>query len=250
VNFAATGLFGGNNTMAAYLSDDKGVFTNNRTFIGAINSNSGAGTISGFLPANLVSGKDYRIRIEASNPIMLSSTNSTSIEINALPEVATVTQVGNELVSSITTGVQWYANAIAISGATSAKYIPTDSQIAANVLYTAVITNASGCRSVSISSGYSKPIPTGIDNPTLSAKLAIYPNPTTDKFVVELGLEKLTKVAIKLTDASGKVILTDSVEPNSLNFKHNINIADYASGVYMLMITIDGKTAIKRVVKQ
>ena len=101
---------------------------------------------------------------------------------------------------------------------------------------------------------YQPPIVTGIDNPALSAKLSVYPNPTDNKITVELGLEnvgtKAAKVAIKLTDASGRIVFNENVSTNGLNFKHDIDMKDLASGVYMLLLNVEGKTAVKRIVKQ
>jgi hypothetical protein len=91
---------------------------------------------------------------------------------------------------------------------------------------------------------------TGIDNPSLSAKLSIYPNPTNDKVSIRLGLEKVGKVNLKLTDAAGRVVFAETVESNSTDFSHELNLSDYASGTYILLLNVDGKTAVKKVVKQ
>ena len=113
-----------------------------------------------------------------------------------------------------------------------------------------VITNASGCTSVSGFATYQPPVVTGIDNPALSAKLSAYPNPTENKITVELGLEKSAKVGIKLTDATGRIVFNENISTNGLNFKHDIDMKDHASGVYMLLLNVEGKTAVKRIVKQ
>ena len=74
--------------------------------------------------------------------------------------------------------------------------------------------------------------------------------PTAGNRIVELGVDKLGKVSIKLLDAAGKLVFTENVEATNLNFKHEINMTDYASGVYMMTLTTEGKTAVKRIVKQ
>jgi hypothetical protein len=249
VNVTVTGLFTSNNRMAVYLSDANGNFDGNRQLIGAADLAT-SGAVVGIIPRNTLTSKNYKIRVEGASPQTISS-NVSTIEINALPEIATITQEGATLVSSVATGVQWYYDGVAIAGATSAKYTPTDVQIAAKNSYAVVITSPANCVSTSvIYFNYMKPVPTGIDNPALSAKLTIYPNATTDKLNVEMTLEKIANVNLKLTDAAGKVVIEQNITPNSTEFKHEIDMTDYASGTYILLFNVNGKTAIKKVVKQ
>jgi hypothetical protein len=55
---------------------------------------------------------------------------------------------------------------------------------------------------------------------------------------------------LKLTDAAGRVVFAETVESNSIDFSHELNLSDYASGTYILLLNVDGKTAVKKVVKQ
>ena len=83
--------------------------------------------------------------------------------------------------------------------------------------------------------------------------MQVYPNPADNKITVELGLENTaknaTKVAIKLTDATGRMVFNETVSANGLNFKHDIDMKNLASGVYMLLVNVEGKTVVKRIVK-
>ena len=249
VTYTVGGAFSPNNRVIAYLSDENGVFGNNRGLIGTLDA-LGSGTIVGTIPNNAKDGKGYKVRVEGIFPYVASAASSSTLEINALPETAFVRQEGSDLVSSVASGVQWFANGVAIAGATSQKYKPTAAQAALpNTLYSVVVTSGGGCTSVSDAVRYSA-IPLGIDNPAFSAKLSVYPNPTVDKFTVELGLEKLGKVSIKLLDAAGKLVVSENIEATNLNFKHEINMTNYASGVYVMTLTTEGKTAVKRIVKQ
>jgi surface protein len=248
VNFTVNGLFALNNRMIAYLSDENGVFGNNRGLIGTLDT-QGSGVIVGTIPNNAKDGKGYKVRVEGIFPFVFSAASSATLEVNALPETPFIRQVGSELTSSVATNIQWFANGVAIAGATSAKYTPTQAQITANNSFSVVATSAGGCTSVSDAVRYNF-IPTGVENPEFSAKLSVYPNPTIDKFTIELGLEKLGKVSIKLVDASGKLVVSEIVEATSLNFKHDVIMTDYASGVYVMTLSSEGKTAVKRIVKQ
>jgi Secretion system C-terminal sorting domain/Fibronectin type III domain len=83
-----------------------------------------------------------------------------------------------------------------------------------------------------------------------ATSLQVYPNPTDSKLSVELGLESVANVGIKLTDATGRIVFNETVSSNGLNFKHDIDMKNLASGVYMLMVNVEGKTTVKRIVKQ
>jgi hypothetical protein len=84
--------------------------------------------------------------------------------------------------------------------------------------------------------------------------LSVYPNPTDSKLSIELGLDNSAKngakVGIKLTDAAGRMVFNETVSANGLNFRHDIDMKNLASGVYMLLVNVEGKTTVKRIVKQ
>jgi hypothetical protein len=206
----------------------------------------------GNIPASVPAGTGYRLRIEGLAPAIISASSSQTIEINPLPVQASIVQDGAVLVSSVATGVQWFANGTAISGATNQRYTPTEAQAAdANLRYTVVVTGTGGCTSVSNPVLYQRiPVVTGVDDANLSAKLSVYPNPSSDKFMVELGMDKAGKVSLRMVDALGKEVYQQTITTMTTNLKHEITLTDIASGVYVLMVNVDGKVAVRRVVKQ
>jgi hypothetical protein len=46
------------------------------------------------------------------------------------------------------------------------------------------------------------------------------------------------------------VLASEVIESNGLQFRHELNVADYASGVYFLQVETNGKSAVKRIVKK
>jgi len=83
IPYTIQGNFTSGNIFSAQLSDDLGNFTN-PTIIGVIQSIS-SGIISCNIPAGILSGNNYRIRIVSSNPICVGASTSSSISINPRP---------------------------------------------------------------------------------------------------------------------------------------------------------------------
>lgn len=81
VNFTTTGTFS-NSILKAVLSDAAGSFGYS-TIVGttSVNGTNPSGTINITIPANTASGTGYRIRIEATSPLLTSSNQSDAVEI-------------------------------------------------------------------------------------------------------------------------------------------------------------------------
>lgn len=84
----------------------------------------------------------------------------------------------------------------------------------------------------------------GIENQTNIDNITIYPNPTSDKLIIELG-EKLNST-ISIYDASGKLI--DNYETVNSSVL-NLNIKKYEEGVYLIKIETEGNYKSFRIVK-
>ncbi len=139
VPFTSAGTFS-SNTYTAQLSSSAGSFASPTT-LGTLVSNANSGTISGTIPAATATGTGYLIRVISSSPSITGS-SSSAITINyAANSVApTAAQNINTSTSGTTLTVteqstpasrQWYYGTAsggpygnAISGATSASYIP------------------------------------------------------------------------------------------------------------------------------
>lgn len=71
-------------------------------------------------------------------------------------------------------------------------------------------------------------------------EVSVYPNPASD--VIFINTEKETTVA--LYDISGRLIKTQNYATSG------ISISDLNKGIYMLEITIDGNTTVKKIIKK
>jgi hypothetical protein len=78
-------------------------------------------------------------------------------------------------------------------------------------------------------------------------KVIIYPNPTKGQLKIEIqGDEKITNTLIYLYDLSGKLLI------NKKQYDSNIplDLSGYSPGVYILKITMGGKSSEWKIVKE
>ena len=75
------------------------------------------------------------------------------------------------------------------------------------------------------------------------------PNPYSSKSVVPYQLTKeASNVTLTVTDVMGRVISSE-VAPSTTG-KHSVSLGSYASGVYYYTLTVDGKSATKKMIVQ
>ena len=80
----------------------------------------------------------------------------------------------------------------------------------------------------------------------LQSSIKLYPNPVDDQVTLDLGNYAFAKAEYIIYDLSGKQLRTGTiVEPQS-----RINISEFASGMYLMQVNIDGKTLVERLVKR
>jgi len=89
-----------------------------------------------------------------------------------------------------------------------------------------------------------KSILNGTSDTNLSSEVSIYPNPTSGNVIVRLdGLASEFK-AYKITDVTGKVLMTGDVETNN-----EVNTASLTKGIYIMTFTSGKKSISKKLIK-
>ncbi len=79
--------------------------------------------------------------------------------------------------------------------------------------------------------------------------LDIYPNPAVNQANIVYNLSNEAAVNIKVTDVSGKVILTENLGSQVAGqYTKNINTAEMAEGVYFYTLTVDGEQTTKKLI--
>ncbi|MFZ7113900.1 MAG: T9SS type A sorting domain-containing protein, partial [Bacteroidota bacterium] len=91
---------------------------------------------------------------------------------------------------------------------------------------------------------------TAADNGSINtAEFSVYPNPTSAKTTVSFNSESDMKFTVKVADLLGNIIYSDVINA-SVNYNSTeINMTDFAKGVYVISVTSeDGNSQSKRVV--
>ena len=89
----------------------------------------------------------------------------------------------------------------------------------------------------------------GTEDPASIQSFVISPNPTTGTVTLNLALATAAEVRIEVLNTLGQTIQTyNAGKLNTLS--QNVDLNSMAQGSYFLRVTVDGETAIRRVVVQ
>lgn len=91
----------------------------------------------------------------------------------------------------------------------------------------------------------------GLEETTLDqvdATFTIYPNPTSANASVTINLKKESTVALKMMDMSGKVIASRNYGSMNGSSTVQLNTSGLEAGVYVVELTVDNETMVKRLI--
>ncbi len=236
LNYLSTGLdFNSGNVFAVHLSDSSGNFTNSMV-IGMATDTSVNGAITISIPANVLPGKNYRIRLVSSNPVITGSPSDVLI-VNPIPPTPVITQNENILTSNAASGNQWYVNTVLIPGATAQNYTAKTS----GSFTTQVVLN--NCAS-SFSNSINLTVTAVENSQEFGHQIKVFPNPVSDKLIITTT-NVSTILNARLVDIYGKIIRSW----NAKILRTEIDMSEFASGTYILWLedmqhTISGKMKI------
>lgn len=104
-------------------------------------------------------------------------------------------------------------------------------------------TNARGRRALAeekIPGTWGSCLMVGVNNLEASSGFVVYPNPASDVFNIELA-EATGNLVLKLTDVTGREVYNRNWQNASGEFKTQVDIRSYASGIYSLELTSGNK---------
>jgi hypothetical protein len=161
--------------------------------------------------------------------------------VASTPTPPTITQAGNVLSSSVSTGIQWYLNGSPISGANSQTYTPTQPGT-----YKVVTISAQGCM---LSTNEINYVVTAVVNVNANEiKLQASPNPNNGQFFLEFEVTGRDDLSISIINTLGQQVYNNSYPNFSGKFSKQINAGNLPSGVYTLRIHHDKKAYIRKLV--
>jgi hypothetical protein len=160
-------------------------------------------------------------------------TQSTTLPVKPLITVRN----GNDFISNIVYGNQWYDQNGLIQGATDSAFTP-----ALNGYYYDIVTQ-NGCPSEISDTIYYKY--TGINNLNNEQYLKIYPNPVTNELMIETSDNSLYN--INLINIVGQSIYT-IYDLRFTNYK--IDMSNLPNGVYLIKVFNEKESLVKKIIKQ
>ena len=202
---------------------------------------SGQGTNQVEVLWNDYGSQQISVTYETSSGCALPEPFELAVYITPAPEkpVITVDWVELILTSSAITGNQWYLNGNEISGGTENVW-----QVTENGDYNVVVTNEEGCSSEISETVTITNVNTGSD---IELTLKIYPNPTQGVLNIELTSKDMADYELNVIDGMGRQIVFEDLGMVS-QFNKVINLKDYQSGLYTVLIRHDDKVMMKKVV--
>jgi hypothetical protein len=155
-----------------------------------------------------------------------------------------VLSLNNGVISSgVTVGTfQWFLNGVAITGANSSSYTPTQSGV-----YTVAVSNTSGnCTKTSAGLNYTATV--GIFDASGDVYINIYPNPAKDVLSIQTGFHAIQEQVIcSMFDLSGKLVFQrtyEDVQPDALL---QVELSNVSNGMYQVVISTDTGRSVSRV---
>lgn len=195
---------------------------------------------------NVISSDNYSVTITDGNGCSASS-SITTVTVNPLPAIPTITQNGNVLSSSAATGNQWYLNGSVINNEILQNY--TITQIGN---YSLTVTDMNGCSSTSVTLSI---ITTDIKSESSSIDeleaLSVYPNPNNGAFTLRFNLLYIP-IKITILNLLGEQIYFAYTTNNTGEFTINLpvdNTGIVSQGIYFIQVMAESKMYNLKVVR-
>ena len=201
------------------------------------------------------------------NPVAVTPTTSTTytcigtgtngcsgsavrnVTVNSLPAVSAAPSSTMICVGQTAT--------LTASGASTYTWQPgsgTGSSIAVsptvNTTYSVTGTATTNCANTSMLT-LSVSACTGIEQVVNTGVYSVFPNPTSGKISIQVGVTKNTVINAEVLDAAGKLVMKQTLNFNASENTQNINISNLANGLYFIKLTnSENKTETIRIIKE
>ncbi|MBU3743643.1 MAG: T9SS type A sorting domain-containing protein, partial [Sediminibacterium sp.] len=176
--------------------------------------------------------------------IRTTSCPSSRIAVVAnTPVNPVITQQADSLVSSYTTGNQWYLNDTLLVGANNPSYKPTKSGI-----YKVIIYDAFGCQLTSNTINFN--VTALAEQMAEEIKLRVSPNPNKGRFNLSFSVTTKSDLWIDILDATGNKVFAANQSDFIGNYNKEINIEQASSSLYVVRIQHNKKIYLKKIIIQ
>lgn len=206
--------------------------------VGGVNSGSG----TSYSSASLTDGQSVVCVLISNAPCAnptFAFSNAITMIVNPIPDAPVITQNLGNLVSSYTTGNQWYNTSGAMSGETNQiLVVPADGD------YYAIYTDGTGC--VSPASNIISMNLTGMSDNAMQQQI-IAPNPTDGLVRIIFASPVTETVNAEVYDPHGKLIRSLAFDGTT---EATVDLRSCADGVYLLRLNKGNETFSYRIILQ
>ncbi|MEM7035637.1 MAG: T9SS type A sorting domain-containing protein [Bacteroidota bacterium] len=234
VHFTVTGAPADSNRFYLELSDANGSFANPDTV--GIYSGAVGGSIMGTIPASIVAGTGYRLRVVASAPAFISPDNGTDITLDpatAIPvDITGDTLLCNGLPVVLEVD-QGFVSQVWSNGDTNYFIVVTQPG-----QYSVEAVDSNGCSNQDfqvVSSCISAPEP---EEPPL---IQYFPNPADDQLIVESQFPG--RHVLVFYDLHGRAVLHQDFVASQKGWRKTLNLAALPAGIYLLRVQHQHRSA-------
>ncbi len=160
-----------------------------------------------------------------------SVSNTVTVSINPKPTPTTISQIGQDLVSTNASAYQWYVGGAILSGEIGSLIRPKS-----NGVYQVETWDGSGCKVLSAPYTFTS---VGIANASnlWFEEFKVFPNPSNGKFTIELNLLQVKEFDVEIINTAGKTIYEENIKPSSRSIQRNFTMESLPAGMYQLMLT-------------
>lgn len=157
----------------------------------------------------------------------------------------TITQVGDSLFSSATSGNQWYLNDTALNNATSSspKIKPGKPGT-----YKVIVTDQFGCSKTSNTINIT--VTSVVNVSAREIKLVVSPNPNDGVFNLSFEVTTRADLSIDLLSSSGQRVYNSAIPDFTGKYSKQLSIGRVSTGFYILKIQHNKKTYVQKVLIQ
>jgi len=168
------------------------------------------------------------------------STVTLDLTINDGPNDATVTQNGDSLTVTVSTGTAPYTYEWN-TGETTQSILPDSSGT-----YYCIVTDANGCEDWSNQYVYTS---TSISELN-SNKMSVYPNPTKGILNIEFNNFDNRYTSLSIVNILGDEIYTEELDNTSIKYSNQLDLSEYSNGIYFVKFSSIEEVLTKKLILQ
>ena len=162
---------------------------------------------------------------------------SDTIVVDDMGPVPVITEIGGVLYSTPAVTYQWNLGGAPIAGAIDSAYTPTSGGA-----YTVTISDSNGCIQTSLPY-----LIVGVQDDLLQS-VVVYPNPAKQHAFVDLVLLQPGRVEVEVYNSIGIMVWKEEVVAAERTLNRKIDLKKVAAGVHYVVVRMDGKEFIRKLV--